>query len=92
MARDVPEMRRITIWSLVGSLWTVFCLSAAIYVTIPDAPWNYPFWEGLMTDPTAYYHEMFVILGTYLAGLLLLMVYSFWYHLCLFLETVKRFP
>jgi len=89
-------MRKLTLWSVIGSVWTAWWLFIAIYVTIPDAPWDYTIWYGLMYDPTAYYHEMVVILGVWLAGMLMLMLVSFWYHAFLFLKVlekwVKGFP
>jgi len=83
-------MRRITVWSFIGSVWTAWCLFIAVYVMIPDAPWDYPFWEGLMRDPTCFYHELWVIVGTWLAGLALLLTVRFVMAISAFLETIER--
>ena len=88
MVREMV-LRKITIWSLIGSLWTALFLCILAVVTIPDAPWNYPFWEGLMKDPTCYYHELWVIVGTWLAGLAIILVTRFWMALASFLESIE---
>ena len=65
-------------WLLIGVAWTVLWLCIGIYVTIPDAPWNYNLWWGLMLDPTCYYHELAVVLGVYLAGIAVIMATRLW--------------
>lgn len=47
-------------------LWFVL---QAIYVTIPDYPYDYRLWYWLTYDPNGYLHEMFYLAMFYLAFL-----------------------
>ena len=69
---------RLSRWLLIGVAWSILFLCIGIYVAIPDAPWDYPFWYGLMWDPTAFYHELIVVIGVYLAGIAVIMATRLW--------------
>jgi hypothetical protein len=82
-------MKKVTVWSAIGSAWTAWFLFILVYVTIPDYPRSVPFWEGLIWDANGYWHEIWYITGGYLAGLAIILITRFWWALASFLETVR---
>ena len=82
-------MRRITVWSAIGSLWTAFYLSLVAIVTVPDFPRTGHLWYNLCMDPNGYFHELWYLTIGYLSGMAVLIVTSAWYHLVSFLHTVR---
>ena len=83
-------MKKLTVWSVIGSVWTAWYLFLLVYVTIPDYPYDWPLWESLTMDPNGYWHEVWYLTIGWLAGMAWLMVFSLWYHTCLFLNAMKR--
>jgi hypothetical protein len=82
-------MKKVTVWSAIGSLWTVFYLCLVVIVTIPDFPRTGPLWYNLCLDPNGYFHELWYLTVGYLSGMAALLVVSAWHAAMTFLETVR---
>jgi len=81
--------KKVTIWSVIGSLWTVFYLCLVLIVTIPDYPRTGQLWYNLTVDPNGYFHELWCLTVGFLSGLAVILVTRFWMGLASFLESIE---
>lgn len=82
-------MKKVTLWSVIGSLWTAAFLFLMIYVAIPDYPYGVPLWESICLDPNGFWHELYYLAVGWGLGMATLAVYSLWYAAVSFLSEIR---
>lgn len=81
--------KKVTLWALIGSLWTAWWLFIVIWITWFDYPRTTDIYAGFLGDGTWFWHEIALPIGIWFFGLMTLVITRFWMALASFLETIQ---
>jgi energy-coupling factor transporter transmembrane protein EcfT len=71
----MASIKKVTVWSVIGSLWTAWWLFIIVWITIYDYP-RVNIYEGWFWDKAWFWHEIGLVLSIYIPGMLFIWIGS----------------
>ena len=69
-------MRKLTSWSVIGSVWTAWWLFILIWITWFDYPRTTDIYAGFLGDGTWFWHEIAIPISIWFFGILSLLIWQ----------------